>query len=98
MHLFQGGRRIVVVLLADRFVGQCVLIPVHLHLDGRQIGLSTAEGSLGIVERRLKRGGINLVELLPPFDIGSLRKQALLNEAVDLGPDFRDAKGRRATG
>ena len=95
LGLFQRGIGIIEVLLADRFVGQRLLVAVRPRPKGRQIGLSPAQGGLGIVERRLKGGGIDLIELLTGLDIGTFREQAFLNEPVDLGPDFRNPKRGR---
>ena len=89
--LFQGGSRIVKVLLGNRFVGKGFLVAIRPQLKGGQIGFSPAKSGPGIVERRLEGSGIDLVKRLAGLDIRTFRKQAFLYEAVDLGPDFGDA-------
>ncbi len=80
LSLFQRGSRIIVVLLADRFIGQQFPQAISLQLDCRQIGLGPGKRGLGIVERRLIKGRINLKERLAGLDIGAFRKQALLDD------------------
>ncbi len=84
--------------MTDRFVGQGLLVAVYPGLDGGQVGLRPAQRGLGIVQRRLKRGGVNLVEVLAFLDIGPLREQAFEDQTVDLRPDIRDQKRRGAAG
>ena len=94
--LVHGGRGVVVVLPADRFVHQQFLVAFGPQPDRGQIGLGLAQGGLGRVKRHLKGGGINLVKQLSGFDIGALPEQALLDDAIDLRADFRHQVGRGA--
>ena len=92
--LSHGGCRVVVVLPADRFVDQQLLVAFGPRPDRRQIGLRLAKGGLGRIMRHLKGSGIDLVQELAGFDIGALPELALLYDAIDLRPDFRDQVGR----
>ena len=92
-RLFQGRCRVVVILLADRFVGKQFLEAFGSRSDRRQVSFGLGNSGLGVVQDRLKRSGIDLIENLPGPDVGTFRKQSFLNDAVDLGADFSDQVG-----
>ena len=50
-----------------------------------------------IVEYRLKRSGVDLIEHMASLNVGTFSKEAFLDEAVDLRPDFRDKVRRSPT-
>jgi hypothetical protein len=94
--LIHGRSRVVEVLLADRLVRQQFLVAFGLQADGRQIGPGLAQGRLGRVQGHLKGRRVNLVQQLPGFDIGAFPEQAFLDDAIDLGANFRHQIGRGA--
>ena len=96
LGLFQRSRRVVVVLLTDRLFGKQLPVAVGPQTDCGQIRLGPAKGGFCIVERRLKRGRIELVQNFACLDFGTFRKQTLQDQPVDLGTDFGSAVGRCA--
>ncbi len=94
LGLFQGGCRIIIILLADRLINEQFSKAFGPRPYCGKICLGPSEGGIGIVERCLKRCWVNPVEHLASFDVGTFRKQAFLYDTADLGPDFRNKTGR----
>ena len=96
--LLEHGRRVIVILPADRIVNKRFPVAFRLRSDRRQVGLGLAQGGHRILEHRLEGGGIDLVEHLAGRDFGAFRKQTPLDDPVHLGADFGDPVGGSATG
>lgn len=79
----------VVFLTADGLLIDKLLVAVGDGLGLGQFRLSAFEG--GVIHRR-----VDLVELLPFLHVAAFLEQALENDAVHLGTNFRDAVGSGA--
>ncbi|MCY1397917.1 hypothetical protein D9M71_129370 [compost metagenome] len=79
--------RLVVLLTADRLVGDQHLVALGQRTAGQHAGLGTLQGRL--IDRR-----IDLVQLLASLDLAAFLEQTLLHDAVDLRTHLGHPIGR----
>src|SRR5690606_12903612 len=87
---------VVIRLAADRAALGQRAVALHQQVGRLELRLGARQRGLLAVVAGLVEGRVDLVELLAGADFAAFGEQALLDDTVDLRPDFRDPVGAGA--